>query len=363
MAIQPRHGYLPTLDGWRAIAILAVLCSHTRWPIPWVVRISQYGAMGVHLFFALSGFLITWWLIQENARFGKIDWTDFYVRRVFRILPGAFVYLSVIAVAGFAFHLIPISGLQLAGSAFFFRNYLVAPTPEPWYTEHFWSLSVEEHFYLLWPLLLYAAGFRRARFLAPMLVIAVALWRVLDGRYNWVARLDPALKGNLGRTDYRLDILFCGCAVALLWNQAVFQRTRQRIAGTWFVAAILVATAACLYWKPPGYFTMLAILMALLPAATVARPDSWIGRVLEAPALRWIGRISYSLYLWQELFLPVFGVQPTLGWIQVFPQNLLAAFCVAGLSYYLVERPAIAYGRRIRTARLKTEMPDLAIRR
>jgi peptidoglycan/LPS O-acetylase OafA/YrhL len=306
--------------------------------------------MGVHLFFALSGFLITWWLIQEHEQTGRVDWKDFYLRRAFRILPAAFVYLSVIATLGFVLHRIPVGGLQFAGSVFFFRNYLPSPTPEPWYTEHFWSLSLEEHFYLLWPLLLFVAGFRRARYLAPLLAIAVALWRVLDGRFNWVARLDPQLKGYLGRTDYRLDILFFGCAVALLWTQPWFQRALRRMPGTPFVAAILGATVACLYWKPAGYFTMLAILMALLPAATVAHPEAFVSRVLEVPALRWIGRISYSLYLWQELFFVVYGVQPTLGRIQYPPWNFVATFCAASLSYYLIERPAIAYGKTIRAA-------------
>ncbi len=307
--------------------------------------------MGVHLFFALSGFLITWWIIQEHQRFGRNDWADFYIRRAFRILPAAFVYLFAIAAAGFGFHRIPLGGLQLWGSVFFFRNYLAAPTPEPWYTLHFWSLSVEEHFYLLWPLLLIVSGFRRACYLAPGLVIAVGAWRALDGRYEWVAKLDPLLKDNVRRTDYRLDILLCGCAVALLWTQPQFQRALRRISGTPFVAALIAATAACLYYQPPAYLTILAILMALLPAATVARPDAFVGRVLESRVLRWVGKVSYSLYLWQELFLPVFGVKPTLGWIQTFPWNLLAAFLVAALSYYLVERPSIAYGKRIRMAR------------
>jgi peptidoglycan/LPS O-acetylase OafA/YrhL len=344
----PVKSYLPTLDGWRGVAILAVICSHIQWPFPGMARIAQYGPMGVHLFFALSGFLITWWLIQEHTRFGKIDWRDFYIRRAFRILPAAFVYLAAISVVGFGFHLIPLTGLQLAGSALFFRNYL-APTSESWYTIHFWSLSVEEHFYLLWPLLLAVAGFRRARFVAPLLVIAVGLWRALDGRFEWIAKLDPVLKDNVRRTDYRIDILLCGCAVALLWTQPIFQRTLQRIAGTPLVVAILGATCACLYWTPPAYLTMLAILMALLPAATVGRPDAFVSKVLESRALRWIGRLSYSLYIWQELFFP--GLPPTLGRIQILPWNVLAAFVAATLSYYVVERPGIALGKRIRLRR------------
>jgi peptidoglycan/LPS O-acetylase OafA/YrhL len=314
--------------------------------------------MGVHLFFALSGFLITWWLVQEYEKLGRIDWKDFYIRRAFRILPAAFVYLSALAIAGFGFHLIPLDGLQLAGSFLFFRNYLTAAVPQSWYTGHFWSLAVEEHFYLVWPLLLVLAGFRKARFLAPLLAICVGLWRFLDGRYEWVARIDPLLKDSVQRTDYRLDILFCGCAVALFWTQPTVHRALKRVSGSAFVVSIFGATAACLYWQPRGYLTMLAILMALLPAATVAYPDGFISRVLELPVLRWIGRLSYSLYLWQQLFFPTFGVPSTLGRLQTWPWNVLAAFAAAALSYYVVERPGIAYGKAIREARLGRKTAD-----
>lgn len=342
--------HLPTLDGWRGIAILAVVSSHIRWPLPDMVRIGQYGAMGVHLFFALSGFLITTRLIEEWQRQGRIDWPNFYIRRAFRILPPAFLYLAAIAVLGLGLHSIPTSGSQLAASAFFYRNYLTATSPEPWYTLHFWSLAVEEHFYLLWPLLLALAGLRRATVAAPLLAIGVGVWRALDEHYNWVAALNPLLKDSVRRTDYRLDILLFGCAAALLWSHTAVRAAVRRVAGSALVIGILLATAACLYWRPPAYLTLLAILMALLPVATVARPESWAGRILESPLLSFIGRISYSLYLWQELFFPVFGVQPTLGWIQTWPWNLIPAFGMALLSYRFVETPSIAYGKKIQRA-------------
>lgn len=343
-----KGSYLPTLDGWRGIAILAVISSHVRWPVPWVARIAQYGPMGVHLFFALSGFLITWRLIEEHDRTGKVDFANFYRRRAFRILPAAFAYLLAISILGFALHRVPLTRLEVAGSALFFRNYL-SPASESWYTIHFWSLSVEEHFYLLWPALLFLAGFRRARFLAPALALAVGLWRFLDERHNWVATLDPILKDNVRRTDYRLDILLFGCAAALLWREPFLRRLLKRFAGTGLVLAALAATVACLYWTPPGYLTLLAILMAVLPAATVARPSSLAGRVLEFPPLRWIGLISYSLYLWQEIFFP--GLPPALGLVQRIPWNFAAAFTAAACSYYLIERPMIRFGKTARKRR------------
>lgn len=345
---------LPTLDGWRAIAILAVLSTHVRWPLPFLLKLGQYGPMGVHLFFALSGFLITTRLLDECQRSGRIDWPNFYIRRAFRILPPAFCYLSVIAVLGLGLHSIPTSASQLAASAFFYRNYLTSTSPEPWYTAHFWSLAVEEHFYLLWPLILALAGFRKAIVAAPCLGLAVGIWRALDEHYHWVAALDPLLLGSVQRTDYRLDILLFGCAAALLWSQNQVRTVVRQFAGSASVVAVLLATVACLYWQPPAYLSLLAILMALLPIATLARPESWIGCLLESRVLTLLGRISYSLYLWQQLFLPVFGVQPTLGWLQAWPWNLIPAFGVAALSYYFVEKPSIAYGKTFQRRRART---------
>jgi peptidoglycan/LPS O-acetylase OafA/YrhL len=347
MASRP----LPTLDGWRGIAILAVLCAHIRWPIPAMVRLGQYGAMGVHLFFALSGFLITTRLIEERQSAGRVDWTNFYIRRAFRILPPAFLYLAAIAVLGLGLHAIPTSWGQLAASAFFYRNYYSSMIPEPRYTAHFWSLAVEEHFYFLWPLVLRLAGWRRALWAAPLLGVGVGIWRALDEHFNWVASLDPGLRGSVWRTDYRLDTLFFGCAAALLWLHPSVQSMLRRIAGSTLVFTVLAGTVACLYWQPPAYLTMLAILMVLLPVATVARPESTIGRLLDSPVLSFVGRISYSLYLWQELFFPVFGVQATLGWVQDWPWNLVPAFGIAVLSYYFVEGPSIAYGKKIQRRR------------
>ena len=343
-AAAPSH--LPTLDGWRAVAILAVLGCHAHWPTAALERLSPYGAMGVSVFFALSGFLITRRLMEEWQATGRIHLANFYIRRVFRILPPILVYLAAVSTLGFGLHLIPMDRGQLAASLFFYRNYLTAPVAEAWYTGHFWSLAVEEHFYLIWPMLLCLAGMKRARWLAPSLALAVAVWRVADARYDWVGRLNPALRGSVARTDYRLDILLFGCAVALVWDDPRVQALLRRTGGSLLALAAAAAAVCCQVRTPPGYLTMVAALMALLPAATVAKPKSWAGRLLELPLLAWVGRMSYSLYIWQQLFLPSNELPQGLGIWQRGPWNLAAIFGCAALSYYLVERPAIAWGKR-----------------
>src|SRR5271168_4566722 len=157
-----------------------VLFCHARLPGDFLAGVSPYGALGVDLFFAISGFLITSRLIEERRIDGTISLKAFYVRRFFRIIPPAFAYLACAAVLGLALGWIPMNFGQLAASACFYRNYYSMGVEHSWYTGHFWSLAVEEHFYLLWPALLVWAGVKRGRILAPALAFGVAIWRGLD---------------------------------------------------------------------------------------------------------------------------------------------------------------------------------------
>jgi peptidoglycan/LPS O-acetylase OafA/YrhL len=348
-----RSSHLPTLDGWRAVAIVAVLYCHMQWSNATLNRLAPFGAMGVSVFFSLSGFLITRRLMEEWRAHGRIDLKSFYVRRAFRILPPILVYLAVASLLGFGLHLIPMDGAQLAASLFFYRNYLTAPVSQGWYTGHFWSLAVEEHFYLIWPVLLWFAGLQRARWIAPAFALAVAVWRVVDTHYDWIGRMNPDLRGQAARTDYRLDILLFGCAVALIWDEPRVREVMQRVGGAALAVVAAVLAVCCQAWTPPGYLTMVAILMAVLPAATVAKPQSWAGRFLELPPLAWVGRMSYSLYVWQQLFLPP---QPAGMW-QRAPWNLVAIIVCAAFSFYLVERPAIAFGKRLLRRRAVPQFP------
>ena len=128
-----KSGRIPTLDGWRAVAILAVLCCHIRWPFPVIARFSDYGGLGVQLFFALSGFLITTRILEEYDRVGRVSWRDFYIRRAFRILPPALFALLVLAILGPLLRRIPVTPKQIMACVFFYRNYIIGGG---WYTAH-----------------------------------------------------------------------------------------------------------------------------------------------------------------------------------------------------------------------------------
>ncbi len=356
MAATPdRSAYLPTLDGWRGVAILMVVLGHAVKPaycsaVPesgWC-KYALLGGHGVALFFALSGFLITARLLEEYARNGDISLRAFYVRRAFRILPAAFALLGALSLLGIA-GVLPIAPLEIVSSALFFRNYVplfMSDAGHGFYTALFWSLAVEEHFYLLWPLLL-ILSLRRgwAGRVAVGLAIGIAIWRRLEGRFLWVQHaLDLPQYQFYFRTDTRLDALLWGCTLALLLRDANTRAAIQRLLkpAIWWMLPALYAVGIALEWRGVLWHTVLAPPMIV---GTMLYPAALPGRVLEWAPLRWVGRISYSLYLWHALVMP--QVAAAVAWprLQSLPFNVLLAFLLAAGSYYLVEKPMITRGR------------------
>lgn len=324
-----------------------VLFCHLRLPANALQGVAGYGALGVHLFFAISGFLISGQLLHETRTRGSVDLRAFYIRRAFRILPAAMLYLAAISVLGFLMRWIPMNAGQIWSSVFFFRNYYVMAAAPSWYTGHFWSLSVEEHFYLLWPGLLVAIGALRARWAVPLFAVLIAVWRALDSHFEWIAALNPAWKGLVERTDYRLDGLLWGCAAAFLWHSSRSRTWLTQRGRTSYALLAVAAMALCLIAKPWGWEALLALLMPVPLLFTAARADGWLGRILESRPLRWFGRISYSVYLWQMLFLTAYGIPVSLGFAQSLPWNLLFAVAAACVSYYIVEQPLRRAGRKL----------------
>ena len=335
------------------MAISLVIFCHLQLPGHALEGLAAYGAVGVHLFFAISGFLITNRLLEESRAAASIGLSSFYIRRAFRILPAALVYLGALCGIGFGLGRIPLNAGQVLASALFYRNYWRGPGAETWYTGHYWSLSVEEHFYLLWPGLLVLLGRRRARWMVPALASLFALWRAMDTHFGWIAAFEPGWRGLVERTDYRMDGLLWGCAAAFLWDSA---RVREWLLAhsrsVWAVAAV-AAVALCLIAQPPGFEALLALLMPVPLVLTAANPDGWLGRLLESPLASWWGRLSYSVYLWQQLFLPAYWLPSSLGFAQRLPWNLVLIVACASASYYLVERPLRRIGRRLAAGRAK----------
>jgi peptidoglycan/LPS O-acetylase OafA/YrhL len=369
---RPAKDYRPTLDGWRAIAILLVMFAHAgsemfhpggRYASPAWYALSRHGVFGVDLFFGISGLLICGRLLDEREKTGGISLGSFYIRRVFRILPPAFAYLATVgllAVAG----VIVVSPREWLSSVFFSRNYIVMPVDTGWYTGHFWSLAVEEHFYLIWPAALIALGSSRARRYLPGIAIAVALWRVVD--FHWFhQQIWPGVLSDsiYERTDTRFDGLLWGCWIALIASVPAYRAILARRLTAIVLAGLVIALIACIALNPPLQMAWESFLVPLVLAGTVLNPTMRFSRILEAPPIRWIGRISYSLYLWQQLFLVSSKMPRPLpfGRVQEWPLNIVAVFVCASASYYLLERPLVALGHSLSANRQLRRHETLAI--
>ena len=213
--------YIPTLDGWRAVAVIAVVLYHGRFMFfrgnSLAAKLSARGDVGVDVFFAISGFLICGLLLKEHARDGSINLRRFYTRRFFRILPpycAALVGIGLLAVLG-AIHL---NHWELSSCLLFYRNYKPLGMDDygGFYTAHFWSLAVEEHFYLIWPVLLLTVKPKRAGRTAFLLALAIFSWRCLEERFHLFADILPQAQANLlTRSDTRMDALLWGCLAAI----------------------------------------------------------------------------------------------------------------------------------------------------
>lgn len=349
--------YVPTLDGWRAVAIVTVMLQHSSdqiasalgsWIDPVMNVFHQNGRFGVYIFFAISGYLITTLLLDELDRNGEVRLASFYLRRAFRILPPLFVVLAVFGVLGIA-DVIPMPPGRWLSALLFTENY--SPSRGTWYLGHVWSLAVEEHFYLLWPAILVLLKPRWALRVAFALIAAVALWRLVDLSFGVTSGLGLRFDD---RTDTQFDGLLWGCVLAIVCRRAVYRERFAALTRGWFWWGWFVALVASqvVNLDAPALFSMqLAarpILIALLVIGTVVIPARRLAAMLELPVLRWLGRISYSLYLWQQLFLVWDGFEvDELAWVQWFPMNVAAAILMAVLSYRFVERPTIAIGRRL----------------
>ena len=344
--------HVPALDGIRGVAILLVMATHAvlAFSPHQFNRIVPGGFLGVDLFFVLSGFLITSLLLGEQTTTGRISIRGFYRRRALRLLPalGALlvVHLVYTAVTGLptAIEIRSIIAIVLYVSNWYVTTgHRLAPG-----LAHMWSLSVEEQFYLLWPIITVAVlGARRSlRFTVTVLVttvVALAVWRA----WLWNNGANPSARIGL-RTDTRGDGLLLGALVGYLWTRRVTP-TRGLTTAAWVSAAFLLGCAAFVPanrgFYPKGGYTLAAIAAATIVLAVAE--GQWIAiRPLSSPLLRSIGRVSYGLYLWH---LPVFFAVRRYceGW-PVFLQIVFALAVTAAVtlaSWFFVEVPFLRLKR------------------
>jgi peptidoglycan/LPS O-acetylase OafA/YrhL len=342
-------GYLPTLDGWRAIAIVSVMLTHDRTLRLGPLNTSWFqprGAMGVDVFFAISGILICSRLLEEERLCGTISIKNFYLRRVFRILPAAGVYLiTIVVLSRCGFFEVPIR--ECVASFLFLRNYphiWTSSGQASWFTGHFWSLAVEEHFYLLLPALLV--------FLPKKMRLWVLLgFSALIIVARFVICIHRPTNTPFFHTEVRLDELFMPAALALFLREYTSRWRVFSLLRFWPLIGVGAVIAETFILRFDVRQSALALLLPLLVAGSILHADNPFGRLLELPAIRFVGKISYGVYIWQQLFLTIEGYgQTPLGFLQRFPYDFVASFACALVSFYCVEKPMIRLAHRLAPA-------------
>jgi peptidoglycan/LPS O-acetylase OafA/YrhL len=333
------------LDGLRAISIVMVLFGHlvgTR-GFPTFgpgAGIGDTGRLGVMVFFVISGFLITTLLMHEYEAHRTISLKLFYARRSIRIFPATYGYLLVLGILS-CLGIIPLMDRDFIHAITYTVNFEPDRSRQ---VGHLWSLSVEEQFYLLWPFTFAILGQRKAAW-AAFLVLFVGIVARLGNR----AWLIGTPFHDLEMFPMVADTLATGCLLALLRERleksALYLRLFNRgVSATLFLAALAINRYSGYTLVSVFGTTLFNLIIAVLIHRSVYLAGSRIGRILNARPLIFVGVLSYSLYVWQQLFLNCDAQE----WINAFPQNLLLAICAALASYYLLERPFLGLRHRLR---------------
>jgi peptidoglycan/LPS O-acetylase OafA/YrhL len=343
-----RLGYLPGLDGLRGIAILTVLAFH----VGAFARMTTLrgGFLGVQIFFVISGFLITALLVEEHDRNGAISLRFFYARRALRLFPALFAAVGVAVVyasvaPGSQLH--PTAKEALASILYWDNWFHALDVGNATILLHTWSLSIEEQFYLVWPVVLVLTlGLAAVRSRLWVIPLAAAAASALARAIVDLSATHVVNRLYFG-TDTRADGLLIGCMLALLWARGLPSGAGRLLAWLSLPAA---AGLAVLMWfeavpdRSLYVFGLLAcsLASAVLIANVVTGHPRIVVRSLSHPTLVFVGKISYGLYLWHYV---VFWIvrDHTAGWSSStrVPLELSLAFGVALASYFLLELPIV----------------------
>ena len=362
---RSRSGYLPSLDGWRAIAISGVLMTHD---LPWAIHGHSnivwkgYGGYGVYLFFAISGVLICTRILRDEKSLGAFHIRDFYIRRLFRIQPAAFAYLAVIALF-IATGIVHERWHFWLGALLLYQNFLFHTQNRTlimagYFTGHFWTLALEEHFYILLSLFLFFVRRRRAVVMALILLCLVAGQHGARN-HGWYSE-DTSTR----RTFWLLQYLFVPAFLALTLDIEGVHRIAKRFLVPWvaFTGIFAVLSADYILHHGVAHFwhrstfdmetNHLLLALGFPVIATMLHPESWTTKMLEWKPLRFVGRLSYSIYVWHLLFLCTGFPDTHVTWAPLVflghrPARYIAILATSCLSYYVIEKPLIRFGHRV----------------
>lgn len=343
MVIEPTDPRrILSLDGLRAISIALVLLGHvggTRGLPRLDLGIGDYAHLGVVVFFVISGFLITGLLLSETASRGRVSITLFYARRALRLFPAAYAYIACVYLLWLG-GVVSLRGRDFWQAITYTVNYLPKPS---WELGHLWSLSIEEQFYLLWPLTFVALKPKRAPWAAGVVVLLgpvarVAVW--------FLPRENPYR--DLDLFPVVADSLAIGCLLATTrpWLEAQEWYLKLfRPVCSLSILALILLTNRYLHDAPVWIVgtSVINLGLTILVHRSVYYSHDWMGQILNWKPIAFVGTFSYSLYLWQQLFLN----RNSGAWVNAFPQNLALAIAAALGSYLLLERPLLELRRRL----------------
>lgn len=298
------RGRIPALDGLRGVAILLVVVFHA-WP-----PLMRGGAYGVTLFFVLSGFLITGILLHT-----PVGWS-FYRRRAVRLLPALFIVVGFLLFLGASWG-------QTWPALAYVSNWAVIREGTLGLLTHTWSLSVEEHFYIVWPVVI-AVLPNKFWTTAGLLAVAVG-WR------TWLLAVDGPTPRLEVATDTSAVALLAGCLVAIAHFEGRWIPTRGAavsVAGILVLSAVLAKGSVWWHWS---WFLVVALATVAVSACAV-RPV----RVLEPRWLVWFGTVSYGLYLWHDILLRT---------VPSLPVAVVLSVGLASLMWFAVEKPLLEWER------------------
>lgn len=343
--------YIRCLDGLRALAIILVIFAHAiHSGIPtWLKDTFQFwnaGTVGVRLFFLISGFLITTILNNEIKKNGKINFKKFLIRRTLRIFPAFYFYLITLGVLSYLgiinidFNAVMFAFLYIQNMNMFQKNELF---PTSWLVKHSWSLSVEEQFYVIYPFVLHKIkNVLHNNFIVTIIVVNIvcSFFRCLNYSFPDVSRMTG------GVFIMHCDFLIYG-AVLALYMEDYKDYLAKHIAPFKYVL-LVTATVILVYSSRIEYFSVINILISgnlilycnlYVLLFFILFPYSTLGKVFEYKPIKWIGKLSYSLYIWQQLFLGSTHLWLQYKILSIYPYNFAMIAICAVFSYFLIEKP------------------------
>jgi peptidoglycan/LPS O-acetylase OafA/YrhL len=343
-SFNQRH--IPGLDGLRAIAVFLVIFYHFGFShVP--------GGNGVMIFFVLSGFLITWLLLDEKSKSGEVSISGFYRRRLFRILPAFNIYWLMVIILLFVTHKHILWGHAFSALGYVTDYYNAAKGDPNDAFSHTWSLAIEEQFYLLWPVVFsrFRHNLKAMSHFLMALILAVWTYRII---LCFFFKVDQGW--IYAAFDTRMDSLAIGCLLAVLLKRSVLTAFWKFVCSYPWLPLVTVGLlslsiydggALLVRYRDVVGFAIEPVLIAVLLVQVVALSSNRMWRWIESPVLRFLGRISYSLYLYQQIIL--FSIRKRLSGEPVAIQLLIAVLVttmVATFSYFAIERPFLSLKRR-----------------